>query len=368
MPRRRTTRPWPRTGSARSRTPRRPGGTAARPAAASAARGARSTPTADPNATGRDFGNWFPARLTLEKVVEPAGDPGRFDLLLAADGVRRRGRRRQCTRSASRRAPTTCRSGRRPARTGAPTRRASTAGATRRTGAGAGTARPIPARPRRGRPGDVHVPQPPQRDAAATRDRDPQDRPGDRRGRGHPRLHAVVTNPGGVAFAADAVEVTDPRCDDRPVLDSKKAGDSSPGTLDPGDTWRYRCSRQPKRAGGLRADAGRQHRDGQRRRRRDDRHRRGLDLHGPALPGRARRRRTRCRWTRPARSPRCRPSCPARSRRRGRGRRTRATARSPACCCARRPRVHRVADPPHDFRGTRIAGVRISVNGRPSAA
>ena len=37
---------------------------------------------AEPNATGRDFGNWFPAQLTLEKVLRPSNDPGRFNLLV----------------------------------------------------------------------------------------------------------------------------------------------------------------------------------------------------------------------------------------------------------------------------------------------
>ena len=37
-------------------------------------------PNVEPNARGRDFGNWFPARLTLNKVVSPPDDPGRFDL------------------------------------------------------------------------------------------------------------------------------------------------------------------------------------------------------------------------------------------------------------------------------------------------
>ena len=52
-----------------------------------------------------------------------------------------------------------------------------------------------------------------------------------------------VTNPGQVAFDEAAVEVSDPRCDDRPQLAGKQ-GDDSPEALDPGDEWRYRCSRQ----------------------------------------------------------------------------------------------------------------------------
>ena len=33
-----------------------------------------------PNAQGRDFGNYLPARLVVKKELEPSGDPGRFDL------------------------------------------------------------------------------------------------------------------------------------------------------------------------------------------------------------------------------------------------------------------------------------------------
>ena len=50
-----------------------------------------------------------------------------------------------------------------------------------------------------------------------------------------------VTNPGEVAFPANGVNVTDNRCDDPPALAGKN-GDTSPQTLDPGDTWTYTCS------------------------------------------------------------------------------------------------------------------------------
>ena len=51
----------------------------------------------------------------------------------------------------------------------------------------------------------------------------------------------VVTNTGDVEFASDKVVVTDPQCDDQPTLVSKN-GDTSPGSLDPGDKWNYTCS------------------------------------------------------------------------------------------------------------------------------
>ena len=57
------------------------------------------------------------------------------------------------------------------------------------------------------------------------------------------RYTLVVTNPGDLPFPAASVRVEDPNCDDPPVLVSKN-GDSSPGTLDPGDTWTYSCSKK----------------------------------------------------------------------------------------------------------------------------
>ena len=39
-------------------------------------------PEQEPNATGRDFGNWYPGQLSVTKTLQPAGDPGRFDLFV----------------------------------------------------------------------------------------------------------------------------------------------------------------------------------------------------------------------------------------------------------------------------------------------
>ena len=53
-----------------------------------------------------------------------------------------------------------------------------------------------------------------------------------------------MTNPGDVPFPATGVVVSDDRCDDPPELAEKQDGsgaDDSPDTLDPGDTWVYRC-------------------------------------------------------------------------------------------------------------------------------
>ena len=60
-----------------------------------------------------------------------------------------------------------------------------------------------------------------------------------------------VENHGEVSFPESAVRVTDPRCDAAPELRSKSgsggAEDATPGTLDPGDIWRYGCSRTTRR-------------------------------------------------------------------------------------------------------------------------
>jgi len=57
----------------------------------------------------------------------------------------------------------------------------------------------------------------------------------------------VVTNPGDEGLAEAAITVNDPLCDGSPVLVSKSTGagaDATPGSLDPGDSWAYRCSVQ----------------------------------------------------------------------------------------------------------------------------
>jgi hypothetical protein len=203
-----------------------------------------------PDARGRDFGNWFPARLTVEKVIEPAGDPGRFDLLVngevvlpaAGDGasatisvppgvydvseVAVAG-----TNAADYRSTVECR--RNPAQPGG--RRSGTA--FERIALFAGdqatcTFRNI-------RPGSP---------AIAIRKIGPiVAQAGDTL-----RYRFLVTNPGDVSFPAAGVEVRDPACQPPPELDEKRDGsgaDDSPGTLDPGDVWVYRCSNPTADAG-----------------------------------------------------------------------------------------------------------------------
>jgi hypothetical protein len=201
-------------------------------------------PAATPNATGRDFGNWFPARLTIEKEIEPISDPGRFDLLrdgqlvlpAAGDGDHVTMRLPPGTYSVSERpAPGTD-----PAsydstvecRRDAPDR-----GQTRE-GVGyeglelaAGDQATCTFR-------NIRKPPPPT-PAIAIRKTGPETATaGDTL-----RYRLYVTNPGDVPFEEGAVAVRDPRCDRRPRLVSKQ-GDDTPGTLDPGDEWLYRCSRQ----------------------------------------------------------------------------------------------------------------------------
>jgi hypothetical protein len=40
-----------------------------------------------PYARARNFGNWFPAQITVRKLLFPAGDPGEFDLLVGDEVV-----------------------------------------------------------------------------------------------------------------------------------------------------------------------------------------------------------------------------------------------------------------------------------------
>lgn len=200
---------------------------------------------ATPNATGRDFGNWFPARLTLKKQLEPTTDPGRFDLLVngevwfagAGDGASvtrlvppgtyevsevavpptnpaaydstvdcRRVNRRRGGRSVGRVFTNLMLlAGQRAVCTFRNIRPGSPAIAIRKVGPDSATA------------GDVL------------------------------RYRFYVENIGDVPFAEGDVVVSDPACDEPPELVAKEdpsGEDDSPGTLDPGDVWTYRCSNQ----------------------------------------------------------------------------------------------------------------------------
>ena len=79
-----------------------PGGTgsAPRPERRSGAAGGRFRSATTTYARLKDFGNYVPATLVVEKQLEPSNDPGRFDLLV--NGRRRRRRVRATARSALR--------------------------------------------------------------------------------------------------------------------------------------------------------------------------------------------------------------------------------------------------------------------------
>jgi uncharacterized repeat protein (TIGR01451 family) len=54
----------------------------------------------------------------------------------------------------------------------------------------------------------------------------------------------TVTNPGDTPLGDPSVKVSDQQCNGDPVTLTSKNGDTSPGTLDPGDVWTYSCSVQ----------------------------------------------------------------------------------------------------------------------------
>ena len=59
------------------------------------------------------------------------------------------------------------------------------------------------------------------------------------------RYTLYIRNTGDLPFPANSVRVTDPNCDEPPELTAKTDGsgaDDTPRTLDPGDTWTYICS------------------------------------------------------------------------------------------------------------------------------
>jgi hypothetical protein len=194
---------------------------------------------ATPYVRGRDFGNRLPAQLTISKRLWPNDDPGRFDLkvngttVLASAGDRARTTIAlrpgsydvteaavPPTNAADYRSTVRCRTTTR--RRGALRTGAAYVGLVLRAGARASCTftnvrRDVPA---------IAIEKTGPTTAAA----------GDTL---HYRLY--ITNPGDVAFPASTVHVRDPVCGGPPRLVSK-GGDRSPRTLDPADTWTYRCS------------------------------------------------------------------------------------------------------------------------------
>jgi hypothetical protein len=215
-----------------------PGGTGSAPGGVFPCAWGPIDPATTTNARGHDFGNYVPAQLTVRKVLEPSTDPGRFDLLVdgvvrlpaAGDGASRTvdvrpgthtvaetpsgatdaadyestvecklGARRRVLRSGPVFASLVVRSGESAVCTFRNLRPGAPGIAINKTGPGTATA------------GDTL------------------------------EYTLYVSNPGDLPFPAAAVVVRDPRCDQAPELVGK-GGDASPGTLDPGDTWTYRCS------------------------------------------------------------------------------------------------------------------------------
>ena len=126
------------------------------------AAGGRSTRGQEPNATGRDFGNWYPAQLTVTKELVPPDDPGRFDLFVNGETVFRE-RAGRVVGDARRAAGLLHR-----LRAGGPADRSEPVHVERavqdpHAPGGCGPAPSTRCLARRRRPGDVHVPERPGR-------------------------------------------------------------------------------------------------------------------------------------------------------------------------------------------------------------
>ena len=191
----------------------------------------------------KDFGNYVPATLVVEKQLEPSSDPGRFDLLVnqtvviagAGDGAVRGssqarrlhglGRAAVGTNPANYRSTVECKVG---------TRRTQV-----RSGGVYATSAPVRTA------GGLHLPQRPPRLA---RDRDRQGGACQRDSGDTLRYQLFVSNPGDLPFPAASVRVVDPNCDPQPPALVGKAdapgADDTPRTLDPGDIWTYSCSKK----------------------------------------------------------------------------------------------------------------------------
>jgi Prealbumin-like fold domain len=193
-------------------------------------------PAAEPYARKRDFGNWRPAQVTLAKKLQPENAPGRFNLSVGENVLERAGNGASETfdvRPGTYTVSETAAAG-----TNAADYDSSVActGPLKRSArrlAGASTSITVIAgervlctfvNVRHAVPSITidKIPPPP----TIT---------------GNPLVYLfLVTNTGDVAFPADEVVVFDRRCDDDPQRVAT-APDASPGSLDPGDQWRYRC-------------------------------------------------------------------------------------------------------------------------------
>jgi hypothetical protein len=205
------------------------------------------TTASTPHATRRDFGDWVPASLTIEKQLWPADDPGRFDLIVngvtvkpaAGDGDTVTISLAPGSYNVSESAvagtdpslyesTVTCRAVTR--QHGALRSGTAWNGLVLRAG-DHGLCTFVNARA--GAPGiAIEKTGPALVQAGDT-----------------VKYTFYVTNPGDLPLAASSVKVTDSKCDHPPRLTSKN-NDRSPNTLDPGDTWTYACSRATAEASG----------------------------------------------------------------------------------------------------------------------
>jgi hypothetical protein len=191
-----------------------------------------------PNAEGLDFGNWFPARLTVEKELIPASDAGRFDLLVngrvavpaAGDGA-------STTLSVP---PGTYEVSERPAAgTDAADYRSVASCRTDASAAGRNATEDTSLTLTAGQEAsckffNVRIGSP----AIGIRKFGTLiATAGDTL-----RYFLVVSNPGFIPIPEGGITVTDEQCDSPPELRSKP-GDATPATLDPGDRWIYGCTR-----------------------------------------------------------------------------------------------------------------------------
>lgn len=190
--------------------------------------------TTEPYARGRDFGDWFPARLKVVKRLYPADDPGRFDLHVnggvvvpaAGDGAKRTIRVPPGTYDVSETAvpPTDPAAYKSTVKCKRGVRRAGTASSIALLAGDRAVCTFYNAR--LGAPAiAIDKTGPATAEAGTTL-----------------RYTLRVENIGTVSIAAGSVDVSDAGCDRPPALQDKP-GDASPDTLDAGDVWIYTCSR-----------------------------------------------------------------------------------------------------------------------------
>jgi hypothetical protein len=191
-------------------------------------------------ARGRDFGNYVPATLVVKKELEPTTDPGRFDLFvnrtLAIPAAGNGANRTQSVRPGAYTVSEAAVTGTNPLnyRSTVECKVGTRRGQVRSGGVYANlqlsSGQHAVCTFRNVRNGALAIAIDKTGPATAMAGETL-------------RYTLYVTNPGFVPFPAASVRVTDPNCDDPPELVGK-GPDATPGTLDPGDTWTYSCSRK----------------------------------------------------------------------------------------------------------------------------